>query len=51
MVKFWYEILKKSRSRCIERIKLSEKHGIGQMAMSEKARLKKIDKNLEKYKT
>ncbi len=47
MVKFWDEALKEAKIVCQFRIKLAEKHGKGQMAMEEKARLLKINKKIQ----
>jgi len=43
MVKFWVEQRKTERTKILERIKHCEAHGIGKLAMQEKARLVTID--------
>ncbi len=47
MVGFWDVQRKIARAEVIERIKLAEKHGIGKMAMEEKARLLKLDRIIQ----
>ncbi len=46
-MKFWDKMIKRERTVCLNRIKLAEKHGIGKMAMEEKARLLKLNKKME----
>jgi len=47
MVKFWAEMRQREKLVCQDRIKHAEKHGIGKMAMEEKARLQKLNKLIE----
>ncbi len=47
MVKFWYENRKIALAEVKENIKRAEKHGIGMLAMSEKQRLKKLERIIE----
>ncbi len=47
MVGFWADCRKRERMKVLERIKMAEKHGIGDLAMSEKARLKKLERIIE----
>ncbi len=50
MVKFWDDMRQRERSKIVERIAMSEKHGVGLQAMAEKERLKKIDKLIQESK-
>ncbi len=50
MVDFWKEQRKLERAKIQMRIKAAEKHGIGKLAMSEKARLQKLDRIIEEMK-
>ncbi len=47
MVGFWDRALAQERLVTINRIKHMEKHGIGNTAMEEKARLKKIERKIQ----
>ncbi len=47
MVKFWAEMRKREKLVCQERIKHAEKHGLGKMAIEEKARLQKLNRMIE----
>ncbi len=48
MVKFWDEMLKFEIARTKKNIGLCEKHGVGDTAMREKARLKKQERTRDK---
>ncbi len=47
MVIFWDEVIEFELQRIKRRISLAEKHGIGSMAIEEKARLKRLERNKE----